>query len=376
MPGTPFTALLAGGGTGGHVIPALSLADELRDRGWKVSFVGSAAGVEARLVPARGIDFHTLPARPLVGQGMIGRLSALATLARSGWQARGLVRRLGADVVVGTGGYVSAPAVVGAWLARRPVLLLEPNAHTGVANRTLSRLAAGAAVAYEETTKELHCPSWVTGTPVRREFFEIPDLAPPWTPLRLLVLGGSQGAQQINESVPSAVAEAAASLPELRVLHQCGERHLDATRETYEELRRQGRLTAEVDVTPFLDDVAGAMAESHLIVSRAGALTLAEICAAGRPSLLIPLAHALGHQGDNARILENRGAAEVLGDGGRRAAADARPLSIQLAERISALLGTPEKLQQMGQAARQLAGGNASKVIADRLEEWARRRRS
>lgn len=371
MAETPTTALLAGGGTGGHVIPALTLGEELRDRGWRVSFVGSATGLETRLVPARGIDFHTLPARPLVGQGAAGRARALATLSRSAWAARGLIQRLGADVVVGTGGYVSAPAVVGARLARRPALLLEPNAHAGVANRWLSRLATEAAVAFEETARELACPSRVTGTPVGKAFFAVPSLEEVGAAPRVLVLGGSQGARQINEALPPAVAALGDRLSGIAVLHQCGEAHVEVTRAAYDELRREGRLTAEVEVVPFLDDVAGALSRSHLVISRAGALTLAEICAAGRPALLVPLAHALGHQGANACILERRGAAEVLaGDGVEQSLAE------RLTERLTALLGSGDELLSMGRAARELAGGDASATIADRLEEWAGRVRS
>ena len=154
----PRHVLLAGGGSGGHVFPALAVGDELRARGWRVSFVGMVGGMEEGLVAARGIPFHGLPARPLVGRGPLGKIKALTTLVGSAFTARGLIREAGADVVLGTGGYVSAPAVLGAWLARRPVVLLEPNGHAGVANRWLSRWATGACVGYRETIAELKCP--------------------------------------------------------------------------------------------------------------------------------------------------------------------------------------------------------------------------
>ena len=162
--------LFAGGGTGGHVFPALAVAEELVGRGWGVRFAGAAGGIEARLVAGRGWPFDALAARPLVGRGPLARLGALATLGRSAVGAARLIRRSGVGVVVGTGGYVSAPAVVGARLAGRPSLLVEPNAHAGVANRWLSRWAAGAAVAAPSAAAGLRCPSWVTGVPVRREF--------------------------------------------------------------------------------------------------------------------------------------------------------------------------------------------------------------
>jgi UDP-N-acetylglucosamine--N-acetylmuramyl-(pentapeptide) pyrophosphoryl-undecaprenol N-acetylglucosamine transferase len=355
-PAPPLHALLAGGGTGGHVFPALAVAEELAARGWRVSFTGSAAGIEARLVGERGIPFHPLPARPLVGRGLVAKARSLTTLAGSAAAASGLIRRIGADVVLGTGGYVSAPAVVGARLARRPALLLEPNAHAGVANRWLSRWARGAAVGYRETIRELKCPCWVTGIPVRAAFFSVPALDGGEGSLRLLVLGGSQGAQQINQALPAVAARLLARLPALRILHQAGARNLEETRQAYAAV---GLADERVEVVPFLDDVAGAMAASHLLVSRAGAITLAEICAAGRPSLLLPLTIAQGHQVGNAQLLAGAGAAEVM---------STDVTSDRLADRLEALLGDLPALARMGRAARALARPRAVADIADRLE--------
>lgn len=346
-------ALLAGGGTGGHIFPALAVAEELGKRGWRVSFAGNETGMESRLVAERGIPFHALPAKPLVGRGLAGRVQSLTTLAASGRAASRLIRCLEVDVVLGTGGYVSAPAVVGARLARRPILLLEPNARAGVANRWLSRWATAAAIGYAETALDLKCPAWVTGVPVRERFFaspaELPALSPE-TPPRLLVLGGSQGARQINEAMP----EAAKRLAGVRILHQAGARNVEAARAAY----AQAGIGEQVEVVPFLDDVAGAMAESHLLVSRAGAITLAEICAAGRPSVLLPLAIAQAHQEDNARLLVDAGAAEML-------LADELG---RLGDRLADLLAAPGTLQRMGEAARSLAKPRAVAEIADRME--------
>lgn len=354
----PRRALLAGGGTGGHVFPGLAVAEELRRRGWSVSFAGMAGGLEERLVSERQIPFHPLAARPLVGRGPLRKIGALGTLARSAFAAKRLLRRLGTDVVVGTGGYVSAPAVLGARLAGRPVLLLEPNARAGVANRWLSRWATGAVVAYREALQDLKCPCWVTGVPVRAAFFEVPGELPPLATPRLLVLGGSQGAQQINRALPPAVALLVADLPGLRVLHQAGPRNVDETRTAYAE---QGLTAPRVEVVPFLDDVAAAIAGSHLLVSRAGAITVAEICAAGRPSLLVPLAIAQGHQVENARVLAAAGAAEIV------AAEDLA--AGRLAARLRALLGDGGRLRDMAQAARDLAHPAAVEEIADRIED-------
>jgi len=362
-PRSPRHVLLAGGGTGGHVFPALAVAEELLARGWRVSFTGSPTGMEARLVAERGLEFHPLAAAPLVGRGVFGKVGALATLGRSGAAAASLIRRLGADAVLGTGGYVSAPALLGARLARRPVLLLEPNARAGVANRWFSRWATGAVVGYRETIQDLKCPCWVTGVPVRAAFFSVPALQAPIDALRLLVLGGSQGARQVNAALPEAAARLLALLPSLTILHQAGARNLEETRAAYAAL---GLGEPRVEVVPFLDDVAGAMARSHLLVSRAGAITLAEICAAGRPSVLIPLSIAQGHQMDNARLLADSGGAAVVPSD--------QLTPERLAGVLAELLGDAERLVRMGHAASALARPRAVKDIADRLEELERRR--
>jgi UDP-N-acetylglucosamine--N-acetylmuramyl-(pentapeptide) pyrophosphoryl-undecaprenol N-acetylglucosamine transferase len=358
IPHANLHALLAGGGTGGHVFPALAVAEELLKRGWRVSFTGMQGGMEERLVGERGLPFHPLPARPLVGRGLLAKAGSLVTLARSGGAASRLIRRLGVDVVLGTGGYVSAPAVLGARLAGRPVLLLEPNARPGVANRWLSRWATAAAVGYRDTSQDLKCPCVVTGIPVRSAFFEVPAALPPLAAPRLLVLGGSQGARQINEALPAAAARLAGSLPGLSILHQAGARNLEETRAAY---AAAGVGEDRVRVVPFLDDVAGAMAASHLLVSRAGAITTAEICAAGRASVLVPLAIAQGHQVDNARVLAKAGAAEMMPSDQFSAE--------RLADLLLPLLGDGDRLAAMGRAARSLARPHAVEVIADHMGE-------
>lgn len=347
-------ALLSGGGSGGHVFPGLAVAEELERRGWQVSWAGSGRGIEARLVGSKNIPFHALPARPVVGQGLTGKLRAAATLARSAWSARSLVRRIEARVVVGTGGYVSAPAVVGARLAARPAFLLEPNAEAGVANRWLSRWASEAAVAFDVTRDQLACVAHTTGVPVREAFFQTDRALPEGPPWRVLVLGGSQGARQINELVPRAITALPASLGEVVVCHQTGEGHAEVTRDAY---RAAG--CASFEVVPFLDDMAGAMARSHLVISRAGAITLAEICATGRPSVLVPLVLAGGHQGGNARRLESQGAASVVPP---EATAD------DLASLLESLLADGDRLAGMAAAAAGLARAGAASSIADRLE--------
>ena len=360
-------ALLSGGGSGGHVFPGLAIAEELERRGWRVSWAGSSRGIEARLVNERRIPFHALPARPVVGQGLIGKLRAATTLTRSAWRARSLVRRLEARVVVGTGGYVSAPAVVGARLAARPAFLLEPNAEAGTANRWLSRFVAEAAVAFDATRSQLRCPSVTTGVPVREAFFAAAGELPAGPPWRVLVLGGSQGARQVNEMIPEALGLLSSNVGEVVVCHQTGEGHVESTREAYRAAglsssENQGGGAASgagFEVVSFLDDMAGAMARSHLVISRAGAITLAEICATGRPSVLLPLALAGAHQVSNAQRLAEDGAAEVVPP---EATVDS------LAQLLASLLSDRDKLRGMALAARGLGRAGAAQHIADRVE--------
>ena len=355
--------LFAGGGSGGHVFPGLAIAEELCRRGHRVSWTGSRHGLEARLVAERGVDFHALPARPVVGQGLVGKLRAGLTLAASAWRARGLVRRVGASTVVGTGGYVSVPAVLGARLAGRPAILVEPNAAPGAANRLLSRFAAEAAVAYDSTARGLHCPTTTTGVPVRDAFFHLAE-APSEGPLRLLVVGGSQGAKQLNELLPRALARLVetGTLPPLEVVHQAGHQKLVATTEAYAAagFPASSGEGPKVDVIPFLDDMPAALEAAHLLVSRAGAITLAEICAAGRAAILAPLTIAGGHQVENAERLAEAGAARIL-----------RPESdeTEAADLLADLLADRDRLGAMGRAARGLAREGAAARIADRIAD-------
>ncbi len=365
--------LLAGGGSGGHVFPALAVGEALRARGHRVSYAGSETGIEARLVRERGGELYALRSRPMTGRGPVGKALAVATLVVAGLAAARLVRRLAVDVVVGTGGYAAAPAVLGAALARRPALLVEPNARPGFANRQLARWAAGAAVAFPETGRELACAARVTGVPVREAFSRVGP-APAAGAVRLLVVGGSQGARNLNLALPAALGGeggATRALPALDVLHQTGAAHLEETRAAYE---RAGLGTASspsgsvaVRLEPFLDDMAAAMAASHLLVSRAGAITLAEIAAVGRAAVLVPLTLAGAHQRDNALAFQAAGAARMIeaGSGG------SEDLSERLRPALAELLGDREALAAMGRAARGLGRPGAAAAIADWVEELA-----
>jgi UDP-N-acetylglucosamine--N-acetylmuramyl-(pentapeptide) pyrophosphoryl-undecaprenol N-acetylglucosamine transferase len=320
--------------------------------------------MERELVEGRGLEYHGIAAAAFVGRTPLAKVRALATTAVSAAQSRRLLRRCGVDVVLGTGGYVSAPAVIGARWAGRPAYLLEPNARAGSANRWMSRFATGCFLGYAETADELSVETVHTGVPVRAEFSAIGNL--PDGPLQLLILGGSQGARQINELVPAALEmllEAREDSPfaGVSVLHQTGDAHLKVVETDY---RERALASASVEIVPFLADVAAAMASSHLVISRAGALTLAEICAAGRPSLLVPLEIAAGHQRANAERLEAAGAAEVF-----TAREDESEASRRLCQMLSGVLEDRQRLETMARAARALAHPYAACEIADFLEK-------
>lgn len=356
-----FSVLLAGGGSGGHVFPALAVGEVLMRRGHQVSFAGRFESLEERLARESGLDFVALAAEPLLGRGPVAKLRALATLARSTMVARRVVRDRAIDGVLGTGGYGSAAAVLGGRWAGRPTAIVEPNATAGLANRWLSRVASGAAVAYDAAARDLACPCWTTGVPVREAFFAASPVRAEGKP-RLLVLGGSQGSQRLNALLPAVLQRLFVALPELSVLHQCGPQHLESTLSAYREAEIE---TPRLRVVPFVDNAPATLAAVDLVVSRAGAITLAEICAAGRPSVLLPLAIASGHQEANAQWLAEAGAASVL--------ADAELDGERLSDELIALLGDRDRLVSMGERARALARPGAAAAIADHLSDLLER---
>ncbi len=343
--------LLTGGGSGGHVFPALAVGDELVLRGWQVTFAGRPDSIEADIVTAHGVPFYGLAAAAVLGRGPLDKTRAALKIAVSAFSARSLLKKLEVDVVVATGAYVSAPAALAARTLRVPLLLLEPNARPGLANRWLSRIASVAATAFEQTAPQMRCRCRLTGVPVRQQFFERelrPAAEPRW---RVLVLGGSQGATDLNRQVPEALAAVVGQLDRaLSVLHQTGRGKEAETRSLY------ASLGVDADVVPFLDDVADAMAEADVVLSRSGAVTLAEICAAAKPSLLFPLRIASGHQVENAAVLCEAGAAEMVD------VTDSRTV----AEHLGRLMND-DGLQAMSRSAGRLSRPTAAQDIADEV---------
>ncbi len=351
------TVVLAGGGTGGHVFPALALAETIRkeDARTNVRFIGSEHGLEGRIVRQEGYALDVVPARPVTGRGPLRALYGLATLGVGVVQARRRLREIRPSLVIGVGGYASFPAVVAAATLGIPTALLEPDARPGLANRILAWIARVVFVQFEEAVA--HFPSGKAkrvGLPVRTmpRPSEPPD---PSGALRLLVLGGSQGAHSINRAICGALDQLG-ERDGFRITHQTGERDLEEVREAY---RRAG---VSAEVVAFLDDLPDRLTRTDLVVARAGAATVSELCAAGLPSILVPYPHAArNHQMANAGSMERAGACRVVPD----LDADRR-----LAAEIRALAQDPEGRRRMAEAARRQSTPDAAIQIWRTCVAW------
>jgi UDP-N-acetylglucosamine--N-acetylmuramyl-(pentapeptide) pyrophosphoryl-undecaprenol N-acetylglucosamine transferase len=348
------TILIMAGGTGGHIFPGLAVAAEMRAAGWDVVWMGARGGMEERLVPARGYRTAWIRAKAARGKGLLQKLLLPANLLFSFWESARYIRRLKPDVVLGLGGYVAFPGGMMASLLNRPLALHEQNAIAGLANRVLSTVSDKVMVAFPDALKSAE---W-TGNPVRSE---IAALAPPPQrfagragPLKILVVGGSLGAQALNEAMPKAIA----LLKEKPlVVHQSGEKHLDALHKNYEDAAVEG------DLIPFIDDMARRYAEADLVICRAGAVTIAELSAGGMASILVPFPHAVDdHQTANARFLADHGAALLLPQ---------RELSPQKLANLIQSLDRP-KLLDMAKKAHALGKRDAARLVAQRCMEIAR----
>jgi UDP-N-acetylglucosamine--N-acetylmuramyl-(pentapeptide) pyrophosphoryl-undecaprenol N-acetylglucosamine transferase len=357
-------ALIMAGGTGGHVFPALALARELRARSWQVVWLGTRRGMEARLVPAEQIPLEWLTVSGLRGKGALVWLSAPLKLTRALAQALMVIRRLRPALVVGLGGFVAGPGGLAAWLLRKPLLIHEQNAIAGFTNRCLSHLARRVMEAFPGSFGA-SVNAQVVGNPVRREITQLAAPAQRFAgrqgAIRVLVVGGSQGATKLNTIVPFALARANVAAP-LEVLHQSGERWIEAARDSYVQAGVSARLQ------PFIEDMAEAYGWADLVICRSGALTVSELAAAGVASVLVPFAAATDdHQTRNAFFLVNEGAAVMIAErelDAERLGAElsrlcaARDLLLAMAERARAL-ARPRAAQQLADACVELAGGAA-----------------
>jgi UDP-N-acetylglucosamine--N-acetylmuramyl-(pentapeptide) pyrophosphoryl-undecaprenol N-acetylglucosamine transferase len=353
--------LIAGGGTGGHIIPALAVARELVARhGAEVLFVGTARGMESRLVPEAGFRLELIQIGPLNQVSLMTKLRTLASLPLSLLACSQIIRKFRADVVFGVGGYASGPAMGAAILRGVPTMAFEPNAVPGMANRLVGKRVRAAAVNFPPAAKWFR-KAEVTGIPVRPEFFSA--LAPAQgTRPHLLIFGGSQGARIFNTLMPSLAPALLEAVPGLTLLHQAGARHAEVTRTAY---AASGADPERWRVEAFLDNMAERFAAANLVMARSGASTVAELAAAGKPALLIPFAAAADdHQRINAEVMVQAGAAVML---------EERQLgqSGLLLGTLSGLLADPAKLLSMAAQARTQARPGAAERIADRLAELA-----
>ncbi|MGB8580495.1 MAG: undecaprenyldiphospho-muramoylpentapeptide beta-N-acetylglucosaminyltransferase [Candidatus Sulfotelmatobacter sp.] len=347
-------AILAGGGTGGHVIPALAIANELKKRyAAEMLFIGTARGIENRLVPAAGYPLQLVRVGALKNVSLMTRAKTAFDLPRAVWSAARILNEFAPDVVIGVGGYASGPAMLAAVMKHIPTLAFEPNVVPGFANRVVARFVSGAAVHFAETAKYFRHAE-VTGVPVRQAFFEISPKR-GGTPT-LLVFGGSQGAHAINEAMIRCLPELHRQAPGICIIHQTGERDYHDALAAYRRFDPSGSGES-VQVFKFIEDMPLAFARADLLVCRSGASTVAEITAAGKPAIFVPFPRAADdHQRVNAEALARDGAAVVV--------EESKLEGVWLAETISALLGDARRLHIMSEAARGLSHPNAARDIA------------
>lgn len=358
---TRLRVLMAGGGTGGHVIPALAIARELRDRdGAEVRFVGTARGLETRLVPEAGFQLELVRSGQLKNVSLATRAKTALDVPRGILECMRLIREFRPQVVVGVGGYASGPGMIAAIMQGVPTVAYEPNAVPGMTNRWLGKRVNAAAVNFEQTARYFRNAE-VTGVPVRPEIFDLPSRPADASP-RLLVTAGSQGARIFNELMPKLLLELLATVPGLTVVHQAGARHVIATRAAFEA---SGADPARWTVEAFLEDIPAQYGAADVVLARSGS-TVAELCAAGKPSVLVPFAAAADdHQRKNAEVLVNAGAAVMLLE--RDATPDA------LLTKLRGLLVDPYRRAEMAEKARSLARPGALERIAGIVERVAAR---
>ncbi|HEV7375079.1 MAG TPA: undecaprenyldiphospho-muramoylpentapeptide beta-N-acetylglucosaminyltransferase [Pyrinomonadaceae bacterium] len=352
--------LIAAGGTGGHIYPGIAVAKEVmrRDASSEVRFVGTARGLETRLVPQAGFELSLIESAGLKNVGFVARVRGVLVLPRSFFAARRLIREFRPDIVVGAGGYVSGPVLLTAALMRIPTLVMESNALPGFTNRRLARFVDKAAVTFDAALPYFPGKGVVTGNPVRREFFDIPPKPRDATRFSLLVFGGSQGARAINDAMVAALPHLEAERGVLNVTHQTGEADFEKVSAGYMD----AGWGEQADVRRYIDNMVESFAHTDLIICRAGATTSAELVAAGKAAIMIPFPQAADdHQRKNAEALQAGGAARMI--------LQQELTGERLAAEIAALVKAPDELTRMEEASRKLARGDAAATTVDLIEE-------
>lgn len=363
---SPLTILIMAGGTGGHVFPALAVAEELRARGHNIHWLGTGRGIENRLIPTAGIPLHLIKVEGVRGRGLLGLVKAPFLISYAVGQALKLIRKISPDVVIGFGGFASGPGGMAAKICGKPLVIHEQNAVAGTTNRLLAKVATKVLAAFPNAFADsLNKSAEVVGNPVRSSIHQLEAVTTRYQarlesnePVHLLVLGGSLGAKAINELVPAAIAQLPTQARPV-IWHQSGKNHDESTTALYE----QHNVAAKVK--PFIEDMAAAYAWADMVICRAGALTVSELMAAGAASILIPLPSAIDdHQTYNARHLSDVGAGISLVQKELTAEKLAALLLTELADR--------QHLKSMAEKAKQLAMPHSAMRVADICEEVAR----
>ncbi|MDQ1410223.1 MAG: UDP-N-acetylglucosamine--N-acetylmuramyl-(pentapeptide) pyrophosphoryl-undecaprenol [Acidobacteriaceae bacterium] len=351
--------LIAGGGTGGHVFPAMAIAREWLSRGSEreVVLVGTTRGIEMKLVPQAGLPLETLRVAGLKGKGGGTLLKNLFKLAPAMLDALRVVNKHKPIVAFGVGGYAAGPMLLTTWMRGIPNVIFEPNAEPGFTNKSLARISTRIATGYEISARTWGAKAVVTGCPVRPEFLAIAQRSPQ-KPLRVLITGGSQGALPVNRAFVDAMNFLATRKNEMSIVHQTGERDYDAVRTAY------ARHEILAEVVPFLGDMPERFEWADIIVCRAGAITAAEVAAAGRAAIFIPFGRATdSHQLRNAQEMAKQGAGRVI--------TEAELTGERLSQEIFALLDDPQQIERMSTAARKLSWPNATSDIVNLIEQAA-----
>ena len=352
--------LIAAGGTGGHIYPGIAVAKEVmrRDAESRVMFVGTARGLETRLVPQSGFELSLIESAGLKNVSLMARVRGLLLLPKSFLAARRLIREFKPDIVLGAGGYVTGSVLLMAALMRVPTLVMESNALPGWTNRVLARFVDKAAVSFEQSLPYFRGKGVVTGNPVRREFFDIPAKRREGERFSLLVFGGSQGARAINDAMIAALQNLTEQRERLFVTHQTGEADFERVRRGYVD----AGWAEHGDVRRYIDDMVAEFAATDLIVCRAGATTSAELVAAGKVAIMIPFPFAADdHQRKNAEALEAAGAARMI--------LQQELTGERLAKEIAALVNEPAAITRMEEASRRMARGDAAQATVDLMEK-------
>ncbi|HEY0321172.1 MAG TPA: undecaprenyldiphospho-muramoylpentapeptide beta-N-acetylglucosaminyltransferase [Pyrinomonadaceae bacterium] len=359
--------LIAAGGTGGHIYPGIAVAKEVmrRDDGSSVRFVGTARGLETRLVPQAGFELSLIESAGLKNVGLMARVRGLLLLPKSFFAARRLIREFKPDIVIGAGGYVSGPVLLMAALMRVPTLVMESNALPGWTNRVLARFVDRAAVTFEASLTHFRGKGVLTGNPVRREFFDIPRKTRDTARFSLLVFGGSQGARAINDAIVAALPLLEKERDTLFVTHQTGEADYERVRRGYVDAGWAERSS----VRRYIDNMVAEFADTDLIICRAGATTSAELVAAGKAAIMIPFPFAADdHQRKNAEALEAGGATRMI--------LQQELSGERLAKEISALVSEPDAITVMEEASRKMARGDAASTTVDLMQELIKKANS